>query len=30
MGWENEQLPRWLRVVPASHYDVHAGFRSTL
>ena len=30
MGSENEQLPRWLRVVPASHYDDGAGFRSTL
>jgi CRISPR-associated endonuclease/helicase Cas3 len=30
IGWENELLPRWLRVVPASHYDAQAGFRSFL
>lgn len=28
LGWENEQLPRWLRVVPAGHYDDRAGFRN--
>ena len=28
IGWENESLPRWLRVVPTSHYDDRAGFRS--
>ena len=28
LGWENEQLPRWLRVVPAGHYDDQAGFRN--
>jgi len=28
LGWENEHLLPWLRVVPASHYDDRAGFRS--
>jgi CRISPR-associated endonuclease/helicase Cas3 len=30
LGWEDERLPRWLRVVPTSHYDDQAGFRSFL
>jgi hypothetical protein len=28
LGWENEQLPRWLPVVPARHYDSRASFTS--